>query len=142
MKNVSLVFYAKGHRNIIATHKTTFEFTKEQSLSKRGNCIVGVKSTKSGVDFPIGFKKTAKNQEAKITIIIEINNLKEKIIAFGDPQLQFSHQTDLVVRKSNFVCNRTLAVRADKSSADFSREIIEKLKDPNQNIKIILKVEN
>jgi hypothetical protein len=142
MKNVSLVFYGKGHRNIIATHKTTFEFTKEQSLSKRGNCIVAVKSTKSGIDLPIDFKKIAKNQESKITIIIETDNLKEKIIAFGDPKLQFSHQTDLVVRKSNFICNRTLAIRADKSSADFSREIIEKLKDPNQNIKITLKVKN
>ena len=142
MKNVSLIFYAKGHKNIIATHKTTFEFTKEPSLSKRGNCIVAVKSTKAGVDFPFDFKKIVKNKEAKIRIIIETDNLKEKIIAFGDPNLQLSHQTDLVVRKSNFVCNRTLAVRADKSSADFSREIIEKLKDPNQNIKITLKVEN
>ena len=142
MKNVSLIFYAKGHKNISATHKTTFEFAKEPSLSKRGNCIVAIKSTKSGVDFPIDFKKIVKHKEAKIRIIIETDNIKEKIIAFGDPKLQLSHQTDLVVRKSNFVCNRTLAVRADKSSADFSREIIEKLKDPNQNIKITLKVEN
>ena len=142
MKKVSLVFYANGHKNIIATHKTTFEFTKESSLSKRGNCIVAVKSTKSGIDLPIEFKKTAKNQEAKITIIIEIDNLQEKINALGNPKLQFSHPTDLVVRKSNFVCNRTLAVRANKASVDFSRELIEKLKNPNQIIKITLKVEN
>jgi hypothetical protein len=56
--------------------------------------------------------------------------------------LQFTHQTDLVVRKSDYVCGRTLAIRADKAASDFSRELVEKLKDPNQEVKVTLVVEN
>ena len=142
MKDPSVVFYATGHKNIIATHNTTFEITKEINLSKRGNCIVAVKSAKSGVDLPLDFKKAAIKNGAKIKIIIETDKLKETIVAYGNKKLEFTHPTDLVVRKSNFVCNRTLAVRANKASVDFSRELIEKLKNPNQIIKITLKVEN
>jgi hypothetical protein len=51
-----------------------------------------------------------------------------------------THPTDVVVRKSDYFCSRTLAVRADKAASDLSRELVEKLKNPKQETKITLTV--
>jgi len=77
-----------------------------------------------------------------MTIIIEAGELKEVVRARGSPRLLFTHPTDLVVRKSNYVCGRTLAIRADKAANDLSRKLIEKIRDPNQKIRITLAVES
>ena len=142
MDSVTVVFSARGHENIEATHKTTFEVTKETALTKRGDCIIAVESTKAAANLPFEFKEAARKEGAQITVIIEADELKETVKAKGSPQLQFTHPTDLVVRKSGYVCGRTLAIRADKAAIDFSRKLVEKLKDPNQEVKVTLAVEN
>jgi uncharacterized protein len=142
MDSVTVVFSARGHENIEATHKTTFEVTKETALTKRGDCIIAVESTKAAANLPFEFKEAARKEGAQITVTIEADELKETVKAKGSPQLQFTHPTDLVVRKSGYVCGRTLAIRADKAASDFSRKLVEKLKDPNQEVKVTLAVEN
>jgi len=142
MQSVTVVFFAHGHKNILGTHKTTLEVTKETELSKQGNCILAVDSTKAAIDLPVEFKEAATKEGAKITVTIETDELKETVTANGSPQLQFTHSTDLVVRKSDFICGRTLAIGADKASIDLSRAFVEKLKDPNQTVKVTLTVEN
>ena len=140
MSSITVIFFAFGHQNIQATHKTTLEFTKENNLSKQGDCIVGINSTKGAIDLPTEFKEAARKDNAKITIKIDAGDIKEIIHAKGNPDLQFSHPTDLVIRKSNYLCSRTLAIEADKAAFNLSSKFIEKLKDPKQRIKIILKV--
>lgn len=142
MDSVTVVFSARGHENIEATHKTTFEVTKETTLMKQGDCIIAVESTKAAADLPFEFKEAARKEGAQITVTIEAGELREIVKAKGSPQLQFMHPTDLVVRKSGYVCGRTLAIRADKAASDFSRELVEKLKDPNQEVKVTLAVED
>ncbi|HUV98086.1 MAG TPA: DUF371 domain-containing protein, partial [Candidatus Paceibacterota bacterium] len=41
-------------------------------------------------------------------------------------------------RKSSFVCNRTLAVKANKVAKDFSRKFVKQLRNPQQRIDITL----
>ena len=142
MDSVTVVFSAHGHENIEATHRTTFEVTKETTLTKQGDCIIAVESTKAAADLPFEFKEAARKEGAQITVTIETGELKEIVKAKGSPQLKFMHPTDLVVRKSGYVCGRTLAIRADKAASDFSRELVEKLKDPSQEITVTLAVEN
>jgi hypothetical protein len=141
MKSVKVVFSALGHKNVMSIHKTTFEVTKEEALSKRGDCIVAVEATKAAVDLPVEFKEAAKREGARIIITIEVDGMKEMVKAWGSPKLQFTHQTDLVVRKSSHVCDRTLAIGADKAAIDFSRALVEKLKNPEQTIRVTLTVE-
>lgn len=140
--SVTVVLFARGHENVQSTHKTTFEVTKEITLTKQGDCIVALESTKAAADLPPEFKEAARKERARITITVEADELKETIKAEGSPQLQFTHPTDLVVRKSDYVCSRTLAIRANKAAIDFSIEFVEKLKDPNQEVKVTLTVEN
>ena len=96
---------------------------------------------KSVADFSTEFKENLKKPNAKLTITIATEDLKEIISASGSPNLILIHPTDMVIRKSSYVCNRTLAIYADKASNDLSRELIEKLKNPKQKVKITFTVE-
>jgi len=142
MKPVITVIFAHGHKNIQATHKTTFEITKEPTLTKRADCIIAVEATKGAADLPLEFKEAARRKGAQITITIEAEELKQIVKAKGSPRLLFTDPTDLVVRKSDYVCGRTLAIRADKVASDFSRKLIEKIRDSSQRIRITLAVES
>jgi hypothetical protein len=135
------VIIAHGHENVRSTNKTTFEITKETHLTKRGNCIIAVDATKGAVDLSQQFKDIARSENAQITIELEVDGEKETVKAWGSPGLTFTHFTDLVVRKSNFVCNRTLAISADKAACNFSNRLVEKLHNPNQKAKITLTAE-
>jgi len=136
------VIYARGHPNIKSTHKTTLQFTKEKTLTQRGDCIVAVAATKAAKDLSPEFKRAVQQPKAKIIVIIEADNIRETINAWGNPKLTFVHPTDLVMRKSGYVCGRTLAVRADKAARDLSRQLVEKLRNPEQRIRITLVAED
>lgn len=117
-------------------------FTKDRHLSQTGDCIIAMAADKSVADLNPDFKDKLKKPNAKLTIIIEADNIKHQIKASGSPNLILSHPTDMVVRRSDYICNRTLAIRADKTSNELPREFIEKLKDPKQEVKITLTVES
>jgi hypothetical protein len=129
---------ALGHENISAIHPSTLMFTKERHLSKTGDCIVGVVADKAAADLNEQFKDTLRKPNVKLTITIEADGLTWQINACGSSKLILTHPTDLVIRKSDYVCNRTLAIRADKSANDLPRELVEKLKNPQQKINITL----
>jgi len=137
MKVVETIL-ARGHENITATHKTTFEITKEESLTKRGDCIIAVSANKTMPDFKLEFKKALKNENAKLIIEIKAGEIREIVRAYGSSQLQLTHPTDMVIRKSSYICDRTLAIKADKAAADLSRSLVEKLRKPKQNVEIKL----
>nr|NIU39005.1 DUF371 domain-containing protein [Candidatus Bathyarchaeota archaeon] len=129
MKPVIVAIFAHGHENIQATHETTLEITKEPTLTKRGDCIIAVEATNGAADLPLEFKEAARKKGAQITITIEAGELKEIVRAKGSPRLLFTHPTDLVVRKTDYVCGRTLAIAADKAASDLSRKLVEKIQD-------------
>ncbi len=141
-RRISETVTAYGHQNILATHRTTFEITRRSKLTRRGDCIVAVRADKALVDLNSNFKKAARNERAKILITIEANGLRETIQAYGNPKLTLTNKTDMVIRKSNFICDRTLAIRANKAAKDFSRKLIQKLQNPNQKVLIILTIEH
>ncbi|MBS7655563.1 DUF371 domain-containing protein [Candidatus Bathyarchaeota archaeon] len=132
---------AYGHKKILATHKSTFEITKDEKLSYKGNCIIAVRADKSIFDLSKDFKELAKSNEALIKVELEADELKETVYGRGSENLSFLHPKDLVFRKSNYICDRTLMILANKAALDLSREFIEKLKNPNQKIKVTLIVE-
>lgn len=135
---IAEVIFAHGHRNIQATHKTTFEITKDAELSKRGDCIIAVSADKALGDLSPEFKRVICSENRRIKILIEAGDFVEVVEAFGDPKLILSHPTDMVIRKSNYICSRTLAIEADKAACDLSRKLVEKLKNPNLKVKIKL----
>ena len=136
-------FYANGHPNILGTHKTTLEFTKDDDLSLRGNCIIGVKA-----DFDLSkikkFIKKTKNKNIKITIRPISKNKKykkiqEKITAEFNPS--FNSNNELVIRKTDFVSERTFAIRADKAAFELDMLLILFLKEKDNRVDIVLKAD-
>ena len=131
---------ARGHGNILATHKTTLEITKETELSKRGDCIIAVSADKTLADLSSEFRQSLCKEKARITILIEAGNTIEIVKANGSQKLILTHPTDMVIRKSDYVCNRTLAIHADKAANDLLRKLVHELKSPEQEVKITLTV--
>ncbi len=132
---------AFGHENIQAVHPSTLMFTKDKHLSKTGDCIVALAADKAVADLSPEFKDKLRKPNAKLTILIEAGGLTEQINASGSPKLVLTNPTDMVIRKSEYICNRTLAIHADKAANDLPRAFVEKLKDTKQAVKVTLSVQ-
>lgn len=132
---------AWGHPNITATHRTTFEITKDEHLTKRGDCIIGVKADKSISEISEKIKeKLRENALARIELALPQYGLKEVVEGYGSSAMTFDHPTDIVVRKSSFVCGRTLLIKASKAARDLNREMVELLKDPATELLFIIRI--
>jgi len=125
-------FSACGHKNLLGTHKNTFEVTKDKDLTLNGDCIIGVNS-----DFDLEKIKSFIQNKEKIKIILEVDSLKEEINCSVNKDFNDSHE--IVVRRSDFASERTLGIKADRVCIDFSREFVEKMKDKDSKINILIK---
>jgi hypothetical protein len=72
---------------------------------------------------------------------IKVGDFTEVITGKGDQNLPLSHPTDIVLRKSSFICDRTLMINADKAARDLSREFVNMLRNPNAVIEVTFTVE-
>lgn len=129
---------ANGHRNLLCTHNTTIELTKDNFLTKRGNCILGVNATKACKDLTKELKDYIQKGK-EVIVILKSNEIMDSFYGFGHRNLTLIHERDIVFRKSDYICNRTALIKCSKSSAELSKELIEDLKDPNNKIRVILK---
>jgi hypothetical protein len=130
-----------GHPLIRATHKTTFEITKEEKVSLRGDCIIGVKANKSCKDLNDKLKRLITN-DVPIKISIHVGQYSFEANAKGNSSLLLTDEKNIVVRKSNYVCPRTLAIKSDKVAIDIPREMILMLNNSNTKGKMIISVES
>jgi hypothetical protein len=121
----NMMFTAYGHPNITSTHPKTFEFTRDEELTLKGDCIIGVKADYRLEDLG----EILKNERLRMTI--KIGN--KTIVVMGKVNNGFSSGEEMVLRRTEFLSERTLAVRADKAAIDFLC-VLERLKDPGQKI--------
>ena len=118
---------AKGHENVLSLHKSTFEITKDKDLSLAGDCIIGLDIDKSMEDFPDEFKEKLANEDTKVIVELKTPNASDTIEGYGHHDLTLSHPTDIVCRKSTFVCSRTLMIKSNKAAIDLNRDLIKDL---------------
>jgi len=135
------VIFAKGHRNILATHPTTLEITKEDEVSRRGDCIIAVSANKVMKDFGEDFKSKLREDTARLIILVEAGGMVEIVKAYGGSHLTLNDPLEMVVRKSNYSCGRTLALKADKAAGDLTKNLVQELRNPGQKVKITLFVD-
>ena len=130
-------FNACGHPNILATHKTTLEFTKDKEVSLKGDCIVGVNA-----DFDLSeikkFIKKLKNNKITITIktIKKDNKIEETITA--EVNKNFNDNHEFVIRKTDFVSERTFAIKSNKAAFELNRDLIRFLREYRNKISVII----
>ena len=108
----------------------TIEITKESHLTPQGDCIVGVNATSSCADLPEDLKNKLKDPNIMVTFSISVGDHEFLIKGMGHPDLILTHPNDIVIRKSNFICPRTLAVKCDKASDLLPREMVSLLQKP------------
>jgi len=119
-----------GHENIRSNHPKTIEITKETHLTPRGDCIVGVNASSSCADLPSELKDKLRNPDSKIKFSICVGNDEFVLEGIGHPELILTHTEDIVIRKSDFICPRTLAIKCDKASDLLPRTMVSLLQDP------------
>jgi hypothetical protein len=123
-----MIFHAFGHKNVLAKHKTTIEFTHEEHMTLRGDCILGVKA-----DYSLGDIKK-QGFQGRICIMLNVGELTDAIEATYNPS--FNNPEEMVIRTSKYVDQRTFATNATKAGKDINRDIIKKLQDPATQITI------
>jgi hypothetical protein len=134
------VLTARGHENIKALHRVTFEFTKDEEVTPKGDCILGVKLDKAVADLDPDFKKALRKDTALLVIVIEVDNLRDIVLARGSSRLLLEDDRRVVVRRSRFIGRETLAIEASKAARDIDRRIVEKLRNRNSVVKVHLYV--
>lgn len=120
-----------GHENIRSNHQKTIEITKDQNLTPSGDCIVGVNATSACADLPAKLKKKLQRNGSTVSFTFKVGPYEFVVQGSGHERLLLSHNHDIVIRKSSFVCPRTLAVKCDKASDLLPREMVSLLQDPN-----------
>ena len=132
---------ARGHPNILGTHKMTFELTKDHELSRRGDCVVGVEADKGPLDLSRGFKENCRKDGARISVTLEALGVIDTIHGRGSPALTFAHPSEMVGRRSQFTSDRTIMVGADKAACDLDKRLLQALRLSTTRLDVELLVE-
>ncbi len=131
------VFTARGHPLISSRHRTTLEITKAPEITKKADCVIGVCSSKGCVDLSEGIRK-AIQQGNEMSLVIRTSGIEEEVRGFGHPSLPLTDPVEMVFRKSDYICPRTVFIHADKAACDLSRALVDRLRDPRTEIIIEL----
>jgi hypothetical protein len=116
-----------GHPNVLSSHKKSIEITRDGDLSRRGDCIIGVRSDKGCSHLKGQLRRAIIRDDAKISIEIIVGDLSMKIMGQGSRNLSVQDSSDIVIRKSSFYCPRTLAILCDKAASDIPISVIKQL---------------
>ncbi|MDG7012235.1 MAG: DUF371 domain-containing protein [Nitrososphaerota archaeon] len=120
----------RGHPMVRSTHATTMEVTTEGHLTEKGDCIIGVGADKGCSGISHAVREGLQRSGAKVTIRIRVGGRTFQAAAQGDSRLELSHPHDIVIRKSGFVSDRTLAVGASAAAKDIPRDMVRLLRSP------------
>jgi uncharacterized protein len=119
--------YCRGHPFVLGTHPTTFEVTREAHLTKKGNCIIGISSDKSCNSLSEEFKRVLTHDDAVLITSLSCDGKTIEVKSHGSSQFTFEHPTDMVWRRSSFVCGRTIGIMSDYVAATLPKTLLVNL---------------
>ncbi len=125
-----VIFY--GHPNIRSLHRKSIEITKDSYLTPRGDCIIGIRANKACADLDESIIRGLKSSSAIVEMEVIIGNESFLIKGRGDERVSMLNSHDIVLRRTNFVCPRTMSVLCDKASSDVPRELVRLLQHQEQ----------
>lgn len=112
--------------------------TKDEHLSKRGDCIIAVRAEKGLVDLTPELKERIRNEKSEITFTMETGDQRLIVRGRGHPELTLGDPSDMVIRKSGFICDRTLMIQADTASIDIPPEFVRRIGSHKSEIHITI----
>ncbi len=120
-----------GHENIRSLHQKTIEITTKPELTLQGDCIIGISASCGCNDIPEKMKNLLRASKSDVLFTITVKDLSFKVKGKGRKDLILTNPHDIVIRKSSFICPRTLATHCDKASDSIPRNIIKILQNPD-----------
>lgn len=131
---------ARGHPLVQGTHTTTFEVTKDETLTPSGDCIIGIAADKGAADLDPDLKALLCDDRAVLMTTLSAGGQTVVVRSRGSAALTLDHPTDLVWRRSKFISDRTIGIRSDRVAAALPREFIEALRR-GEDLTVELEVE-
>ena len=120
----------QGHPMVRSLHPTTIEVTKDPHLTINGDCIIGVRADKGLSELSSGVREAIRLEGSTLLITIEVPPESFLVKAKGGPELTLASPTEMVIRRSQFVSPRTLALGANYAAKDVPRTITGRLRNP------------
>jgi uncharacterized protein len=117
----------RGHPLVRSTHPTTFEVTAEDHLTANGNCIIGIGASTGCAGLPDRFREVLAHDDAILVTRLSCDGIVAEIRSRGSSQFTLDHPTDMVWRKSPFVCGRTIGILSDHVAATLPKALVENL---------------
>lgn len=112
-------FPITGHKNILAAHPATIEFTAAKEVTKTGDCIAGINA--------VFDREKATRELAYPKIEITLQVARKHFSFYATPHKQFSDEQEMVFRKGDFLSQRTMGTYASRAAIDIPREIVRAL---------------
>jgi len=125
-----VTFY--GHPNVRSLHSKTVEITRDDHLTLRGDCIIGVRASKACADLDQILRRRLRSNDSVVRIEIMVGDESFLINGKGDERFTLQNPHDIVIRKTGFVCPRTMSVRCDRASSDVPRKMVRMLQDTEE----------
>ncbi len=130
----------RGHPNVRAEHPTTLEVTKDEFLTPRGDCIVGIASNKGASDIDRCVKEVLRAGGKLVAVLLTEGDLFDYVVAEGSSSMTFSNSRKIIIRRSTYVDSSTIGIRADKSAKEIRRDVVEALKQGKRGYLILVAV--
>jgi hypothetical protein len=128
------IIRARGHPLVRGTHPTTFEVTAEDHLTETGNCIIGVAADKGCAGLSPAFRAVLVHDDAVLVTRLECGGITAEVRSRGSSQMMLNHPTDMVWRRSTFVCGRTIGILSDATALSLPRDLMINLARGNELI--------
>lgn len=129
---------ARGHPNIKALHRSTIEITKDQYLTPRGDCIIGIAANKAPIDFSDKFRQAVKSDNSFILAIFIAGYLIDVVVGYGSKKLTLNDDKKTILRKSTYIAPNTVMIKANKAAKDLRRDLVNYLRNPEAKLVVIL----
>jgi len=96
----------------------------EGRLTRNGHCIVGIGADKGALLLSPRFKDVLCHDDASLLTTLSCEEFAVTVHSRGSAAMTLNHPTDLVWRKSNFVCGRTVGILSDHVAATLPEELV------------------
>jgi len=134
MTNLLEEIVFQGHPLVRALHPSTMELTKERELTQRGDCVVGVSADKAACDLRPAVKEALRTAGASVTFTLRAGGENFVFTARGSRGLLLEDRRDVVIRRSQFISPRTLAIHSEAAARDIPRELVDRLREGERGL--------
>lgn len=120
-----------------AAHSSTLEITREPGLTLKGDCIIAVAADLGACDLPEEFGALLCRDDASLLTVLSCEGMNVEIRGRGSSSMTLDHPSDLVWRRSRYVCGRTVAIEADTVARTIPREFVGALRKGSDVVAVL-----